>query len=439
MKSITFCIATAKNEKDYIHLLLTSLVKNTDVDKHEILVFIDSDNQDTYQSLIDRKNEIPNLRIHRNTLGFPIGGQRNISIMFAEAKNRLVCNLHSDMVVGKDFDKYISDAMTSDDIFLSCTRIEPPLHPPDYQKIVMDFGVTPSEFKWDEFNTFVETLQLENRSSIPAYSVPFVIDRDSYFNKLGGFDTQFRCSSEDHDFMIRLEQNGFKCIQIWNSCVYHFTCVSSRGKDWYKQNDEKVTYNNRLQQYADAEEKKRFIRKWGFFGKTPRAVYDIALFVDMDEFADISLLEYVEPYFSKIYINDSAVRDILVETVEFKSSYYANLRWGYTRNFWESRRHLFEKQSHGERIIFLEDVENIKNDSVMSIKFSNLKNAFTRDECREILSIIENSHTIIDSYDEGIYELMGLTIKIVCKNDLSNNLKKIDIINHTSDEVFLFE
>lgn len=440
MKPITFCVATAKNEKDYIHLLLTSLIKNTDINVHEVLVFVDSDNQGTYESLIERKKEIPNLKIYRNTLGFPIGGQRNISIMFAEAKNKLVCNLHSDMVVGKDFDKYISESMTGTNIFLSCTRIEPPLHPPDYQKIVMDFGITPVEFKWEEFNTFVEKLQSENRLSISAYSVPFVIDKDAYFNLLGGFDTQFRCSSEDHDFMIRLEQNGFKSIQIWNACVYHFTCVSSRGKDWYKQNDEIVSYNNRLQQYADIEEKKRFIRKWGFFGRTPRPVYDIALFVDMDEFVDVSLLEYVEPYFTKLYINDSSVKDILTETVKFKSSYYANLKWGYTPEFWKTRNHLFEKISHEDRILFAENIDGVNNDSIMSIKFSDLLRAFSGEGNVDVKSAIENSHVIIDSYEPGIYELMGLTIKIKNKKDISDSLKRSDIFDvRNTDELFIFE
>ena len=112
MNKITFCIASAKNEKEYTKLLLKSLKDNTNINNHEILIFIDSDNQNTYESLVKIKtNELPNIRIFRNTNKFPIGSQRNVSLMFNAASNDVVCYLQSDMVVGKDFDKHISDTI----------------------------------------------------------------------------------------------------------------------------------------------------------------------------------------------------------------------------------------------------------------------------------------------------------------------------------------
>jgi hypothetical protein len=48
IKPITFCIPTANNEKDYTILLLESLKNNTQIENHEILIFVDSDNQNTY-------------------------------------------------------------------------------------------------------------------------------------------------------------------------------------------------------------------------------------------------------------------------------------------------------------------------------------------------------------------------------------------------------
>ena len=41
--SISFCIASAKNEKYYTLGVLKSLEKNTNFSKHEIIIFIDSD------------------------------------------------------------------------------------------------------------------------------------------------------------------------------------------------------------------------------------------------------------------------------------------------------------------------------------------------------------------------------------------------------------
>ena len=428
MKPITFCIASANNEREYTHLLLRSLQQNTDISKHEILIFIDSDNQNTYESLIEKKSELPNMRIHRNTSGFPIGSQRNVSLMFGAANNDIVCYLQSDMVVGKNFDKHISDNMDDEKTVLSCARIEPPLHPPGPEKIVKDFGITPEEFKWNDFNQFVAELQSENRPNMIGHFAPFAIYKRIYFDVMGGFDTQFRCSREDSDFIIRLEQNGLTAIQSWNACVYHFTCVSSRGKDWYKQ-DEDAKYKNVLQQNADSEELKRFIRKWGFFGHHPKPVYNIGLFIDMDKFVDTQLLEYVEPYFTNIYINDKLVTRQLKETAQFKSHYYANLRWKYSHEHWESKSHLFTPVDFENRIQYLIDQSEITNDAVMSIKFSDLVKAFTIEDSVDVRTVIENSHSVIDSYDIGEYKLNGLRINIRQKNDLSDGYKRANIID----------
>lgn len=428
MRPITFCIASANNEREYTHLLLRSLQENTDISKHEILIFIDSDNQNTYESLVEKQKELPNMRIHRNTTGFPIGSQRNVSIMFDAATNDIVCYLQSDMVVGKNFDKHISDNMEDENVVLSCARIEPPLHPPGPEKIVKDFGITPEEFKWDEFNSFVDELQKENRPNMVGHFAPFAIYKRIYFDVMGGFDTQFRCSREDSDFIIRLEQNGLTAIQSWNACVYHFTCVSSRGKDWYKQDDEESKYKNILQQHADMEELKRFIRKWGFFGHHPRPVYDIGLFIEMDTFADITALEFIEPYFTNVYINDQMVARQLRETARFKSHYYANLRWKYSHKHWEERRHLFTPVDFDDRIQFSDSVDNVKNDSVFIVKFSNLLKSLQA-ETSNLRFLIENSHAVVEQNEVGKFEFEGMTIQIREKNDRSLTYKRAKIID----------
>jgi len=72
MKSITFCISSAKNEKEYTTLLLNSLKKNTQIENHEILIFLDSDNQNSYECFFQFQSTMPNLKIHRNTNEFHI-------------------------------------------------------------------------------------------------------------------------------------------------------------------------------------------------------------------------------------------------------------------------------------------------------------------------------------------------------------------------------
>ena len=203
MTGISFCIATAKNEKDYTFSLLKSLEDNTKLNNHEIVIFIDSDNQNTYEALLEYKKDKDNIIVHRNNTGFPIGSQRNVSIMFDKASKDVVIYLQSDMVVCPDFDKHFLIALDNNkNRVISAARIEPPLHPASPEKIVKDFGLNPKDFKYKEFCKFTKDLQKEKRPLMDGHFAPFGCFKSTYFNVMGGFDTQFRCSREDSDFII---------------------------------------------------------------------------------------------------------------------------------------------------------------------------------------------------------------------------------------------
>jgi GT2 family glycosyltransferase len=419
MKPITFCIATAKNEKEYVTLLLNSLKDHTKLDEHEILVFIDSDNQNTYERLLEMQaSDFKNMRIHRNVSGYPIGGQRNISIMFDEAKNNIVCYLQSDMVVGKDFDKHIS-ANIEEGTVLACLRIEPPLHPPGPEKIVKDFGITPDKFDYKAFNTFVDELQLENRPNTEGHFAPFAVYKSDWFDKLGGFDTQFRCSREDSDTIIRMEMCGLKTTQSWNACVYHFTCVSSRGTDWFK--DDKIArYKNDLQTLADQQELKRFVRKWGFFGHHAKPKYNIAFNINVDRFVNLEVLKWLEPYCSTLYLNDSAVLKQLKQTVSFESDYYANLRWNYTADHWESVYTNHNPVDFDYRILNA-NYDRGDEDVIVSFRYSELVDEWSE----QMKHLLENINSVVFENEVGDYEIGPFKIQIKAKKDTSHKLKKI--------------
>lgn len=412
IKPITFCIASANNEREYTKLLLKSLKDHTQTEMHEILIFIDSDNQNTYEALLEVQKDMPMIRICKNPNDWPIGSQRNVSVMFNQASNDIVCYLQSDMVVGRDFDKHLSENLKDENTVLSCARIEPPLHPGSPEKIVKDFGIVPEEFDYDKFNEFVDELQAENRPNIIRHFAPFAIYKSTWYDKLGGFDTQFRCSREDSDMMIRMELWGLNMIQSWNACVYHFTCVSSRGTDWYEQ-DKQAQYKNILQSQADQQELRRFIRKWGFFGHHPKPVYDIAFELVLDQFVDLNLLEWLEPYVSRLYLDKVDVCNILINTVEFKAHYFSNLRWGYTPDYWSKVRHLFNPTDFSKRIIHSND-EAVEGDIVVSVNYSQLV-----DNIKEYQSFIENLNNVIDQNEVGTFEYGPFWIDIRTKRDLS--------------------
>jgi hypothetical protein len=430
IKPITFCINTANNERDYILLLLNSLKDHTQIELHEVLVFVDTDNQNTYEALLDFKSEMPTLKVCKNPKQFPVWYQRNVSILFEAAQNDIVCYLHSDMVVGKDFDKHICDNLQSENTILCCARIEPPLHPASPEKVVKDFGITPAEFQYDNFNKYVEELQAENRPNQWGHMVPFVLHKSVWFDVLGGFDTQFRNSREDGDMITRMGLCGFDLVQCWNACVYHFTCVSSRGKDWYA-SEKAAQLKNQLQGLADIQEHKRYIRKWGAFGLFAQPVFDIAFDVDLDRVVDMQLLKFLEPYGKRLYINNSTVADQLVSQLSFESDYYNNLRWGYTPDHWNTVRHLHNPTDFQKRVLC--GAEERVGDVIVTCKYSEFADQWSE----EVKYFIENLHKVVEESGVGEFIYGPFHINIKQKVNLMNNNKKMT--HHFDSQIYTFK
>lgn len=433
MTGISFCIATAKNEKDYTFSLLKSLEDNTKLDNHEIVIFIDSDNQKTYEALLKYQKGKNNVKIHRNETGFPIGSQRNVSIMFDKATKDVVIYLQSDMVVCPDFDKHFLRALDNNkNRVISAARIEPPLHPPSPEKIVKDFGLNPTDFKYKEFCKFTKDLQKEKRPLMDGHFAPFGSFKSTYFDIMGGFDTQFRCSREDSDFIIRLKANNVETLQTWDASVYHYTCVSSRGTDWYK-DDSQAEIKNQWQSYADQEELKRFIRKWGYFGHNYRPKYDVTLFIDINTAPNLGLLASIEPYFSKVIINEEAVKDALIDLANFDSYYYANKRWGYTQEHWNSIRSKFMGPYFKDRILFSKNPKQSDFDVfVTTDMYSLIKNH--KDKANQ--DFVTNSNIILgqllnNEVYRGKYTIGGFEIYVNKLNDINKN--------HLDNKQYLFD
>jgi hypothetical protein len=226
-----------------------------------------------------------------------------------------------------------------------------------------------------------------------GHFAPFATYKTTWFEVLGGFDTQFRCSREDSDMIIRMKACGLKTIQSWNACVYHFTCVSSRGNDWFKQN-ESADKKNMLQSKADQEELKRFIRKWGYFGHEYKPKFNVSLYIDIDTGVDLNVLKYVEPYFNKVYINDLDVVQELYNQTKFDTYYYANKRWNYTTKHWESIIEGFNPVEFSERIIYTSDFETItSNDVVISTTMYDLLKNLNN---QEVQGFIANNNDVLN-------------------------------------------
>ena len=256
----TFCINTSKNEKDHLELLLTSLLNGVDVKLHDFLVFVDSDNQSTTELLLANKVDFPNLTIIKNE-GTPVGYAGNINYMFQKAKTDVVSYLQSDMVVGLNYDKKMV-AHIADNHILCSTRVEPPLHSQTDNGVtyVRNFGVTPEEFKYEDFLRFAEANKDANKLTNHFFA-PFTLYRHLW-NDIGGHDVSFKKSREDSDIALRFALKGVEFKQCWDAMVYHFTCTSSRGIEWWKPENQK---RDEKRMALDHLELERFVNKWGTF------------------------------------------------------------------------------------------------------------------------------------------------------------------------------
>ena len=187
-----------------------------------------------------------------------MGYAGNINYMFSKAKTDVVSYLQSDMVICLDYDKKVLSHL-ADNMVLSSTRVEPPLHSQTDNGVtyVRNFGVTPVEFKYEDFLKFAETHKDDNKLT-NYFFAPFTLYKHLW-SDIGGHDVSFVKSREDSDIAMRFALGKVNLTQRWDAMVYHFTCTSSRGIEWWKPENQ---YKDEIRKQNDAIELKRFMNKW---------------------------------------------------------------------------------------------------------------------------------------------------------------------------------
>ena len=343
MKQISFLINTSVNTREHVELLIKSLQTNLKGREHEILVFVDSDNEGTVEWLREQKNNFFDLKIITHKLKPCVGYSRNNNLLVELAKHDIVSYLQSDMVVGPNYDEYILEEL-EDDCILSATRIEPPLHGLSDKTITADFGVDPTEFDLDKFNKF----SLANRQdrTLQYFFAPFTFYKKVWLD-VGGYDTLFRRSREDSDLLQRFIQKGVKIKQTFKANVYHFSCVSSRGKKWFESENVDAQARVQIQNFADQIELKRFIRKWGRFnhGESKLVRFDMDLVLIANPSERLALLGQLEPCFTKIWVTDEQEKERFLSffTREHNAANellkFSDEDWNYAKQFYNLTDH----------------------------------------------------------------------------------------------------
>jgi len=298
MNKITFCIPSKSNLR-YLKTCLPSIRENASRNDHEIIIFVDSDEDGTVEWLEQVKDEY-NLKYFVNpNLGkslFGIGKAYDYCIEHSTTDVFMI--FHADMMLGKDADLKVYQHLKPKTV-VCATRIEPPLHPNNGEKILIDFGMYPEEFKQDEFNQYVEEHSNDDKITNGIFA-PWMMHKQEFL-EMGGHDPIMHSCREDSDVFNRMKLNGFEFIQPWNSLVYHLT---GRGAGSFDGDPER-----HAKWKADMDRSTlEFIRKWGSNVNhtalmepivTPK--YNIAYVVKN---CNLELLSILEPWCDRIYTDE---------------------------------------------------------------------------------------------------------------------------------------
>jgi hypothetical protein len=399
MQQISFITNTGANTLPYTKLLLKSLKENLVGKEHEIIVFIDNDNDGTYEYLKSIKTDFYDLKIIRHKVKPLIGHQRNSNILVDVAKHDVISYIHSDMVISPNYDVDIL-ADLEENCILSSTRIEPSLHPKSDITFTEDLGNHPDEFDWDRFMQLSPTLKSDK--SIDYFFAPYTFHKETW-KRSGGYDTLFRRAREDSDFLQRLLHLGIKTKQTFKANVYHFTCVSSRGVNWFDTENQEAQQRRIIQSEADIIELRRFVRKWGAFNHGSRKLkkYDIDLVIT-SEFFDEKIAIGLDPLVSRVWIPNEHIRQDLVR--KLKSEHHpANYLLGFSDDDWEASKKYYNT-------IDYDSIYQVGNPSEYNIKIElDAKNLSMQDMFMQYASQI---HEIVKEYEPGRYELGSAVIHI---------------------------
>lgn len=345
MKKISFIINASVNTLEYIKLLLTSLKENLAYDYHEILVFVDSDNQGIAEYLRSQKNNFKDLKIITHKVKPCVGYARNSNLLVELASHDIVSYLQSDMVISKNYDNAILEEL-EENCILSSTRIEPNLHGFSEVTITRNFGLNPQDFKYKDFLEFAESMK--NEKTLQYFFAPFTFHKQTWL-KYGGYDTLFRRSREDSDLLMRFVHGGVKIKQTFKANVYHFTCISSRGENWYDIKNTEARARFLIQTSADRIELNRFVRKWGAFnhGRPPLKKYDVDLVLKNASQSDLVIIQQIEPFFSRVWIESQELVDALKESVKSEQD-PANKLLSFTEEDWQASKKFYNDTDYEE-------------------------------------------------------------------------------------------
>ena len=300
-------IQPSRNNLKYLKWSYNSIRKNQGDHTAEICIADDFSNDGTWEWCQEMMQNDPNFKAIRNEGPMRLGHTILYDRLINEVATADICMIyHADMYLCPkaldEIERYIGPKK-----IVSLTRIEPPLHPPGPEKILMDFGIEPEQFIEEDFlEWFYREIPKHYTDKITeGIFAPWAFMKAD-FQEIGGHDPLYAPQSkEDSDIFNRFQLNSVEFVQTWVGCVYHMTCRGSRfnptlttpgqnSPEWEAQNY-KSTRN--------------FIRKWGHFVKHDSLMkpiiphkYNVSAVIHN---CNIQLLELLEPWFTNVYVRNT--------------------------------------------------------------------------------------------------------------------------------------
>ena len=297
-------IQPGRNNLKYLKWSYDSIRKNQGKHEVEICVADDASTDGTWDWCLEMMDKDPLFKALKWDGPERVGHTILYDRLVNEIATKDICMIyHADMYLMPGALDQIEHKL-EDKTIVSLTRIEPPLHPDGPEKMLMDFGVEPEEFKEKELLEWFKDIQLhQSTKTTEGIFAPWAFYKKD-FQEIGGHDPLYAPQSkEDSDIFNRFQLNGIKFVQTWGGCVYHMTCRGSRrntvdkAKNIYEDSPEWLAQNQRSS--------RNFIRKWGHFVKHDSLMkpiipskYDIGIILDNN---NTQLLHMLEPWCNTIY------------------------------------------------------------------------------------------------------------------------------------------
>ena len=317
-------IQPSRNNLKYLKWSYDSIRRNQGDHEVEICVADDFSSDDTWNWCQEMMDSDPHFKAIRNEGPARLGHTILYDTLVNEVASHDICMIyHADMYLCPgaldSIETYMygtEEEPVVESRIVSLTRIEPPLHPPGPEKILLDCGIEPEEFDEDMLLTQVERLKTQNKTTEGVFAPWAFWKKD--FQDMGGHDPIFAPQSkEDTDIFNRFQLNGIEFIQTWDGFVYHMTCRGSRFADGAKRNPNGEVFmkNRETDEWLKQNQKstREFIRKWGHFCKHDEFLkpiippkYDLGFIIKN---ANLQLIEVLEPWCSTVYYDENELRN----------------------------------------------------------------------------------------------------------------------------------